>query len=58
MLNIKKVKQTLRPTVRALSYAQDLADQLGVRRQYDWNSISKEECAALINRLKAKLNYS
>lgn len=48
-------KDNHRPSVQMLNYAHNLAESAGMADQYDWTLMTKQECSAVIERMKVIL---
>ena len=51
------MEQWEKPTVKQLNYAHNLAEELRIEDNYNWNAMTKDEISELINELKDRLGY-
>jgi len=46
-----------KPTVKQLNYAHNLAEELRIEDNYNWQEMTKQELSELIDELKDRLGY-
>ncbi len=51
------MKEWEKPNVSQLNYAHNLAEQLRIEDNYNWNGLTKKELSELIDEFKDRLGY-